>query len=51
MAERLVPLLATLVARVRFPVPARLTFRGEKLALFCDPASEGTFSSTTIEII
>jgi hypothetical protein len=39
MAER----LATLhVARVRFPVPARPTFRVEKVALFCNPASGGT---------
>jgi hypothetical protein len=46
MAERIVPLLATQVARVRFPVPARPTFRVEKVALFC-----GTFSSTAIKII
>jgi hypothetical protein len=51
MAERLVPLLATQVARNRFPVPARPTFRVEKVALFCNPASGGTFSSTAIEII
>jgi hypothetical protein len=51
MAERLVPLLATQVARVRFPVPARPTFSVEKVALFCNPASGGTFSSTAIEII
>jgi hypothetical protein len=50
MAERLVPLLATQVARVRFPVPARPTFTVEKVALFCNPASVGTFSSTAIEI-
>jgi hypothetical protein len=43
----------TQVARVQFPVPARPTFRVEKVALFCNcnPASGGTFSSTAIEII
>jgi hypothetical protein len=51
MAERLVPLLAMQMARVRFPVPARPTFRVERVALFCNPASGGTFSSTAIEII
>jgi hypothetical protein len=51
MAERLVPLLATQVARVGLLVPARPTFRVEKVALFCNPASRGTFSSTAIEII
>jgi hypothetical protein len=51
MAERLVSLLATQVARVRFPVPARPMFRVEKAALFCNPASGGMFSSTAIEII
>jgi hypothetical protein len=51
MAERLVPLLATQVARVWFPVPDRPTFRVEKVALFYNPASGGTFSSTAIEII
>jgi hypothetical protein len=50
MAERLVPLLATLVARVRFPVPARPMFGVEKVAFFCNPAG-GTFSSTAIKII
>jgi hypothetical protein len=34
MAERLATLLATQVARVRFPVPARPTFSVEKVALF-----------------
>jgi hypothetical protein len=51
MAERLATLLATQVARVQFPVPARPTFRVENVALFCNPASGGTFSSTAIEII
>jgi hypothetical protein len=51
MAERLVPLLATQVTRVRFPVPARPTFRVVKVALFCNPATGGTFSSIAIEII
>jgi hypothetical protein len=51
MAERLVLLLATQVARVRFSVPAIPTFRVEKVALFCNPASGGTFSSTANEII
>jgi hypothetical protein len=51
MAERLATLLATQVARDRFPVLARNTFRVEKVALFCNPASEDTFSSTAIEII
>jgi hypothetical protein len=48
MAERLVPLLAT---QARFPVPARPTFRVEKVSLFCNPVSGGTFSSTASEII
>jgi hypothetical protein len=51
MAERIVPLLATQVARARFLVLAIPTFRVEKVALFCNPASGGTFSSTAIEII
>jgi hypothetical protein len=51
MAERLVTLLATQVARVRFPAPAKPTFRVVKEALFCSPASGGTFSSTAVEII
>jgi hypothetical protein len=51
MAEQIVALLATQVARVGFPVSARPTFRVEKAALFCNPASGGTFSSTAIEII
>jgi hypothetical protein len=51
MAERLVPLLAKQVARVQLPVPARPTFRVEKVALLCNLASGGTFSSTAIEII
>jgi hypothetical protein len=46
-----VPLLATQVACVRFLVPARPTFRVEKVALYCNPASGGTFASTAIEII
>jgi hypothetical protein len=40
MAERLVTLPAKQVAWVQFPV-----------ALFCNPVSGGTFSSTAIEII
>jgi hypothetical protein len=51
MAEWLVPVLATKAARVQFPVPARPMLRVEKVALFCNPASGGTFSSTAIEII
>jgi hypothetical protein len=51
MAERLATLLATQVDRVQFPVPARPPFRVKKVALFCNPASGGTFSSTAIEII
>jgi hypothetical protein len=51
MDERLATLLATQVDRVRFPVPARPTFRVDKVALFCNPASGGTFSSSAIEII
>jgi hypothetical protein len=51
MAERIVPLLALQVAWFQFPVPARPTFRVEKVALFSNPASGGTFSSTAIEII
>jgi hypothetical protein len=51
MAERLATLLATQVARVLFLVPARPMFRVEKVALFCKPASGGTFLSTAIDII
>jgi hypothetical protein len=51
MAYRVVPLLAMQVARVRLPVPARPTFRVEMVALFCNPASGGTSSSTATEII
>jgi hypothetical protein len=51
MAKRLLPLLSTQVAQVRFPVLARHTFSVEKVALFCNPASGATFSSTAIEII
>jgi hypothetical protein len=52
MVERLVHAAACHAGgRVRFPVPARPTFRVEKVALFCNPASGGTFSSTAIEII
>jgi hypothetical protein len=51
MAERFATLPATQVARVRFPIPARARFRVEKVALFCNPTSGGTFSSTAIEII
>jgi hypothetical protein len=36
MAERLVSLLATQVARIRFPVLARPMFRVEKVDLFCN---------------
>jgi hypothetical protein len=45
------PLPATQVAWVRSYVPARPTISVEKLALFCNPASGGTFSSNAIEII
>jgi hypothetical protein len=51
MAERLVPLLAPSVAWVPILVPARPTFRVEKVLFFCNPPSGGTFSSTAIEII
>jgi hypothetical protein len=51
MAERLVPLLATHLAWVRFPVPARPTDTVENVALLCNPASGGTLSSTAIEVI
>jgi hypothetical protein len=51
MAERLVLLLATKMSRGRFPVTASPTFRVEKVALFCNLASGGTFSSTRIVII
>jgi hypothetical protein len=36
---------------LHFLVPARPTFKVEKVALFYNPASGGTFSSTAIEII
>jgi hypothetical protein len=51
MAERIVPLLVAQVALVRIPVPDRPTFRVEMVALFCNPASGGMFSSTAIQII
>jgi hypothetical protein len=51
MAERLATLVATQVVQVQFPVPDRPKFRVEKVALFCNPASGGTFSITAIEII
>jgi hypothetical protein len=51
MAERLEPLPATQVARARSPVPSGPTISVEKLALLCNPAVGGTFSSTAIEII
>jgi hypothetical protein len=50
MAERIVPLLSTQVARVRFLVPARPTIRLE-MAFFCTTASGGTFLSTVVEIL
>jgi hypothetical protein len=50
-SQRLATLLATQVARVRFPVPASPTFRVEKVAFFSNPASGGTFSSTANEIL
>jgi hypothetical protein len=51
MAEHLATLLDTQVAQIRFPVPARHTFKVEKVSLFCKPVSGGRFSSTAIEII
>jgi hypothetical protein len=51
MAEQLMLLLATQVAWVRFPVPARPTFIVEKVAPICNSASGGTLSSTANEII
>jgi hypothetical protein len=39
------------VCRKFFVRLVRTTFRVEKVALFCNPASGGTFSSTAIEII
>jgi hypothetical protein len=51
MAERLVTLPGKQAAQVRFPVRARPTFSVEEVALFCNPASGGTFSCTAIEII
>jgi hypothetical protein len=41
----------TQMARVQYPFPASPTINVEKLALFCNPASGGTFSGTAIEII
>jgi hypothetical protein len=51
MAERLVPLPATQVARVRFPVPDRPTISVEKLALLCNPASGGTLQALQLHCI
>jgi hypothetical protein len=45
MAKRLSPQLATQVARVQCPVQARPIISVEKLALFCNPASEGTLQA------
>jgi hypothetical protein len=39
------------VAWVQTPVVTRPTFSVEKLALFCNPASETTFPNTAIKII
>jgi hypothetical protein len=53
MAKRLVPLLDS-TGRwpgSRFPVPAGRMFRVENMALFYNPASGGTFSSSAIEMI
>jgi hypothetical protein len=50
MAERLVPLLATQIYLVWFPVPTRPSLQEEKVSLFCNPSSGGLFSSTAIEI-
>jgi hypothetical protein len=51
MAEWLAHMLATQVAWVRSSVLANPTISVKKLALFCNPAPGGTFSSTAIEII
>jgi hypothetical protein len=50
MAKRLATLLATHVTWVRFPVLTRPLFIVEKEAIFFNPVSGGTFSSTAIEI-
>jgi hypothetical protein len=46
-----VPLPATQVARIRSPISDSPTISVEKVALFCNPASGGTFSSNAFEII
>jgi hypothetical protein len=50
MAEQLVPLLATQVTSVQFPVRDRPMFRVEKVALLFNRVSGVTFLSTAIEI-
>jgi hypothetical protein len=51
MADRLVPLPATQVARVGFLVPARPMISEEKLALFCNPASGGRLQALQLHCI
>jgi hypothetical protein len=51
IAERLAPLLAMQVTRVRSQVPAGPMISVEKVALLCNPVSATRFSSTTIEIM
>jgi hypothetical protein len=51
MAERLVPLPATQVARAQSLVPSRPTISVEKLAIFCNPASGGTLQLLQLHCI
>jgi hypothetical protein len=51
MAELLVTLSATQVARARSPVPARPTISVEKLAPFCNPMSGITLQAQQLHSI
>jgi hypothetical protein len=51
MAERLLPLSATQMARVRSLVLARPTISVDKLALFCNPASGGTLQALQLHCV
>jgi hypothetical protein len=50
MAERLLPLPASQVARVKSPDLARPTISVEKLAFFCNPVPGGHVASTAIAL-
>jgi hypothetical protein len=49
MAQSVKRLRAAQVARIQSPVPARPTISVEKLALFCNPTSEGTRGARSVK--